>query len=305
MLMARSYIVSSLAGARRIDDAMCRLFGFRSVIPSQIHRSLLDADNALGQKSAEHPDGWGVAYYAEGVPHLMRSPKKALNDQLFHRLSGLVSSETVVAHVRKATEGEISVLNCHPFQYGPFTFAHNGDIPQFKKIKSRLLREVAPRLRRMIFGETDSELLFYLLLSRLIETGSLKSPLGAEALADALEHTDARVREISETPGERAKLTMLVSDGTNMLASQGGPKLYYSTFKERCSDRETCPHLGPECEAPSATGFVKHLLISSEPIRGENQWTALGEGEIIGVDGAMRILGRKMAHHQTMRLAVL
>src|SRR5260221_386193 len=29
---------------------MCRLFGFRSVIPSKVHRSLLAAENALGSK---------------------------------------------------------------------------------------------------------------------------------------------------------------------------------------------------------------------------------------------------------------
>ena len=38
---------------------MCRLFGFRSVIQSQVHRSLVDADNALGQQSVRHQDGCG------------------------------------------------------------------------------------------------------------------------------------------------------------------------------------------------------------------------------------------------------
>ena len=40
---------------------MCRLFGFRSVIKSQMHRSLVSADNALVRQSEQHPDGWGVA----------------------------------------------------------------------------------------------------------------------------------------------------------------------------------------------------------------------------------------------------
>lgn len=284
---------------------MCRLFGFRSVIPSQVHRSLLDADNALGQKSAEHPDGWGVAYYAGGVPHLMRSPAKALNDQLFHRLSGLVASETVIAHVRKATYGEISVLNCHPFQYGRYTFAHNGDVPNFKENRALLLQEIAPSLRRMIFGETDSEVLFYLFLSRLSQYGSLTLLLGADALAEALEFTDARVRELTERDEEPAKLTMLVTDGTNMVASQGGPELYYSTYKARCSDRDHCPHLRAECEAPSETGFVNHLLISSEPLHGENLWTALEPGETIGVDGSMQLLRQMKPHRRSRQLAVV
>ena len=107
---------------------MCRLFGFRSVIASQVHQSLIEAENALGTQSDEHPDGWGVAFYVDKAPHVTRSPATALGDQLFHRLSGVVSSETVLAHVRKATQGENTVLNCHPFQHGPWTFGHNGEI---------------------------------------------------------------------------------------------------------------------------------------------------------------------------------
>ena len=56
---------------------MCRLFGFRSVIQSQVHRTLMDADNALGTQSTEHRDGWGVAYYVDGAPHITRSPTTA------------------------------------------------------------------------------------------------------------------------------------------------------------------------------------------------------------------------------------
>ena len=59
---------------------MCRLFGFRSVIPSQVHRSLLAAENALGVQSNQHRDGWGVAFYVDGSPHVTRSPLTAVGD---------------------------------------------------------------------------------------------------------------------------------------------------------------------------------------------------------------------------------
>jgi glutamine amidotransferase len=107
---------------------MCRLFGFKSSISSQVHRSLLRADNALAVQSEDHPDGWGVAYYIENIPHLIKNSKIALEDNLFERVSGIVSSKVVLAHIRKASVGDINMLNCHPFQYGPWTFAHNGEI---------------------------------------------------------------------------------------------------------------------------------------------------------------------------------
>ena len=130
------------------------------------HANILlpDQDAGEGVQSNQHSDGWGVAFYVDGAPHLTRSPTTALGDDLFHRLSGVVSSETVIAHVRKATQGENTVLNCHPFQYGRWVFAHNGDIPSFRERKKALLSEVAPGMRRFILGETDSEVFFYLVL---------------------------------------------------------------------------------------------------------------------------------------------
>ena len=77
---------------------MCRLFGFRSVLRSQVHRSLRTADNALAVQSRAHPDGWGVAYYVAGAPHVIKSTGMAGSDHLFERVSGLLTSETVVAH---------------------------------------------------------------------------------------------------------------------------------------------------------------------------------------------------------------
>jgi glutamine amidotransferase len=96
---------------------MCRLFGFRSVLKSRVHHSLVSADNALVNQSEQHPDGWGVAYFQQGVPHLVKTADTAVADSLFQRLSGVVRSETVLAHLRKATHGELSMINSHPFQH--------------------------------------------------------------------------------------------------------------------------------------------------------------------------------------------
>lgn len=271
---------------------MCRLFGFRSVIPSQVHRSLLAAENALGVQSNKHPDGWGVAFYVDGSPHVTRSPFTALGDQLFHRLSGVVSSETVVAHVRKATKGPNTVLNCHPFQYGRWVFAHNGDIPNFEDRKSALMEEVAPRLRRYILGETDSEVVFFIFLTLLAGYGPLNRRHAIEDVMTALRETVARVRQLCDVDGQVALLTLLVSDGDSLVAFQGGKELFWSSYKTRCADRDACPSLSPECERPSTSGFVNHLILSSEPLLGENVWHPFEEGQLVGCDWRMRMVTR-------------
>lgn len=270
---------------------MCRLFGFRSVIPSQVHRSLVHADNALMNLSEQHPDGWGVAFYVDDAPHVTRSTSTAIEDHLFRRVSGVVSSETVVAHVRKATQGDLSVLNCHPFQYGKWVFAHNGDVPSFREHRDALVAEVAPRLRRFILGDTDSEVLFFLFLSLLQRHGPLGNRFGVEEVNDALASAIRTVRGLVDDPGssQTALLTCIVTNGTTMAATRGGKELYYSTYKTRCADRESCPSLSPECEALSQSGFVNHLIFSSQPLSGENVWLEMKDGDILGVDWRMKM----------------
>lgn len=269
---------------------MCRLFGFRSVIPSQVHRSLIAAENALGVQSHKHPDGWGVAFYVEGTPHVTRSPMTALGDSLFHRLSGVVASETVLAHVRQATQGQNNVLNCHPFQYGRWVGAHNGDIPNLNEKRALLAQEIAPALRRYVLGETDSELVFFLFLSKLKERRGLSAQFSVAELLDALRWTVQRVRALCDEPEKRSLLTLLITDGDKMVAVQGGKQLFFSTYKKRCADRDVCPSLSAVCEAPTRTGYVNHLIISSECLQGENVWEPLEENEMLGVDENMRVV---------------
>jgi predicted glutamine amidotransferase len=275
---------------------MCRLFGFRSVIPSQVHRSLLAAENALGVQSNQHPDGWGVAFYVDGSPHVTRSPTTALGDALFQRLSGVVSSETVLAHVRKATQGAGTIFNCHPFQYGRWVFAHNGDIPNFEAKREALLTQVAPRFRRFILGETDSEVLFFVFLTALERFGPQGDDHDIDSINYALKDAVNRARELCDTDGTRALLTVVATNGECLVAAQGGKELYFSTYKTRCADRGTCASLSAACEAPSVTGRVNHFIVSSEPLQGENVWEPLAVGDVIGVDARMFVRRARLDH---------
>ena len=272
---------------------MCRIFGFRSVLDSQVHRSLLSAENALAVQSERHPDGWGVVYYMAGAPHVIKSTGTAATDALFRRVGGVVTSRTVLAHIRKATRGELHPLNCHPFQYGRWVFAHNGDVPDFGARRDALLAEVSPRLRRFVLGETDSEVIFFMLLSRLEAYGPLAQPKAVEEVMDAARGTVADVARLCPAPeGKTNLLTFLVTDGTTMVAHQGGKELFFSTYKRRCADRETCPSLAPYCEEETKSGHVNHLVFSSEVLHGENVWTALSPGELVGVDRRMMLVRR-------------
>jgi glutamine amidotransferase len=261
-----------------------------------VHRSLVEAENALCTQSRRHPDGWGVAYYVDGSPHIVKSAASALTDDLFQKVSNIVSSETVIAHIRKATVGPTTILNSHPFQYGRWILAHNGTIPEFESVRAELHALIAPRLLRFILGETDSEVIFFLFLTELAKHGQLCNPIGSNDIASALKETVARVREIADTRPNvaPAALTLLVSDGTNLVATRNGRQLFYSTYKSRCAERSTCSSYEPECEAPTKSGTVNHFILSSEPLGGENIWLEIPDGHVVGVDVRMTLIHRPL-----------
>ncbi len=296
---------------------MCRLFGFRSHIKSQVHQSLVQTENALLRQSEKHPDGWGVAYYEAGVPHLVKSAQSAFEDGLYRRVSAMVSSQTVLAHIRKATAGAPSFANAHPFQYGHWVFAHNGKIGQFASLRSQIIAKISPALRGRILGETDSECFFFLILthlSRRIDLHEAFAPWDAIAAAaqDAIHELCALAGEMDPSGScheESTLLTFILTDGMNLIAHQGGKELHISTYKARCSQRQACPHLHPVCEQATLDGRVNHVLIASEPLQGENIWQALEFGEMLGVDHEMhlrrysrgRIAGTVTRHHEARR----
>lgn len=277
---------------------MCRIFGFRSVMQSQVHRSLVSADNALMQQSERNPDGWGVTYFLGGAPHVIKSVSTAVSDEMFKRVSGVVTSETVLAHVRKATQGQLNILDTHPFQFGKWVMVHNGNIANFPELRPKLIENIAPVMRRFILGRTDSEVLFYTLLSKMAERCDLERrgyPL--QDLAAAAREAIASICDLAgelcfvegADPAANNFLTFVITNGQTMLAHQGGQVLHCSTHKNHCSERDSCPYFADECERKVDHGFVSHLVFSSEPLQGENVWEKMQPGEMIGVDWRMQM----------------
>ncbi len=276
---------------------MCRLFGFKSIINSQVHTSLIQADNALIQQSRSHPDGWGISYYVQGAPHIIKSGQTAISDNLFKKVSGVVSSQTVLAHVRNATLGSINILNTHPFQYGKWTFAHNGNIKNYHQNRDSILKVIDPELRRFVLGDTDSEIIFYYLLTKIkscidLSDSHIKVEDLSHAIFSALKQLisiTGPYSEIDDAGKDETYLTFILTNGETIIAYQGGKQLFYSTYKTKCSEKETCSSFSDECENPTKSGFINHLIFSSEPLSGENIWIPLELGQLIGTDENMNL----------------
>ena len=95
--------------------------------------------------------------------------------------------------------------------------------------------------------------------------------------------------ELKDTDPSLTYLTFLLSNGQSFLAHHGGQPLWYSTFKSRCSERDTCSSFSEVCEAASKTGLVNHLIFSSEPITGENIWHEMSAGDFVLIGSDMML----------------
>ena len=277
---------------------MCRLFLFTSRVSLKVQRSLVKAENALQTQSREHPHGWGIAYYltGESEPHRTRSIESAHTDDRFERVSEFLTSNAVVAHVRKATVGDLSLENTHPFQYGDWIFCHNGTLFGFEELEAVIQQRVHPRFLPLIEGCTDSETLFYLVLTMLEELGvDLDSPPERfpVGLNEKLSALLVWLRDICGATGadeREAMMNFVLTNGRLVLANRFNGGLSFSTQKRRCADFDVCPIVDKVCFGPRRTGIRHtHVLIASDPTSADDIWEEIPNRGFLTVDTEYRI----------------
>jgi glutamine amidotransferase len=129
--------------------------------------SLIDQSRHATQNvETTNADGHGVGWYDEGeTPGVYRDTHPAWNDTNFEHLADHIRSRLFLSHIRAATGTPVQDTNCHPFSFENWLFQHNGSVPQFGKLKRRLMFDVDPELFPSIGGSTDSETLFFLALT--------------------------------------------------------------------------------------------------------------------------------------------
>lgn len=135
-------------------------------------------------------DGFGIGWYGQqDMPGLYRDTLPAWNDCNLRSLSHQIQSELFLAHVRASTGAATSRYNCHPFQYENWLFMHNGQIGEFDRIHRRLDILIPEELYPFKLGNTDSEIIFLLLIKngllQDVKTAVLKTIAEVEnAMAD-------------------------------------------------------------------------------------------------------------------------
>jgi len=233
---------------------MCRLLGMACDRERDLGYWLVDARNALREQGPKHPHGWGIASFRSGAWTLARAPMPAHEDEQFVRKARAARGSVFVTHIRKASRGGHTLANTHPFLRHGWTFAHNGTVLNDAELRPG----IAPDLRPL--GETDSEVLFCLILTALREACADYPSVPPGVVCRCLAGVAPRVQS---------------KEGTGFLLSDGARLYFYRNGKP-------LKWLRPQSAEPPM------LLVASEAI-GDEEWTDLPDGQGGVVDRSLEI----------------
>jgi predicted glutamine amidotransferase len=268
---------------------VCELFCLSSRKPTRATFSLRDFARH-GAPGGTAIDGWGVAFHDGRDVRLYKEPEPAGDSAWLAFIEQRrVASRLVLSHIRRATEGAISLANTQPFarELGGrmHVFAHNG------RLEGIAARHDPAKARFRPIGETDSEIAFCLLLDRLLPAWSGQATPSLDRRFEIINRFAAEMRDLGPA-------NFLYSDGDALFAhahrriqADGtiAPPGLWVLQRECAIDVDGLAEAGVTVEASNQGQEI--LLLASVPLTAES-WRPLAEGEVIAVRD-----GRIIASH--------
>ena len=246
---------------------MCQLLGMNCAAPTDITFSFKGFSQRAGITS-DHSDGFGIAFFEDKACRLFVDNQSAVVSPIADLVRNYpIKSRNVIAHIRKATQGKITLENSHPFMrelWGrQWIFAHNGDLHNFHPQLSGRFTPV---------GSTDSELAFCYLLEQLV----LKFGYFEPSLNDIF----SLLEEISPKIAEYGTFNFCLSNGQALFS--------YATTKLHWIVREYPFQYARLVDIDVDIDFSKFTteedrvaVITTEPLTQNEIWTAYQPGEMI------------------------
>jgi glutamine amidotransferase len=257
---------------------MCQLLGMNSHLPASLTLSFTGFAQR-GGCTDHHSDGWGIAFFeSDGVTHGKAArhfvdKESAATSPIAQMLRTYpIKSHNVVAHVRKATVGAVTLENCHPFireLWGRYwVFAHNGDLKNYRPALHGSFKPV---------GTTDSELAFCWIMQELNKS---------HAGMPSIEELTNTISELVPRIAEHGTFNFLLSNG-QCLWAYASTKLHYvlrqHPFTEvQLKDEDVRVNLA-ELNCPQD----RLAIVVTEPLTTNEAWVAMAPGELkVFLDGS-------------------
>lgn len=279
---------------------MCRFLAYIGA-PIILNRLLYEPQHSLINQSFQaremdeplNGDGFGLGWYVPDLgpdPALFTSIQPAWNNRNLRYMAPKISSECVFAHIRAASVGDVTQLNCHPFHYGRYLMMHNGGVDEFEEIKRPLIDKLSAERFDWLQGQTDSEHIFALFLDHLLEGNEDPTPMD---ITEALEKTFDDLERLKERYGlmDPSYLNLCITDGEQMV----GCRYVTDTDMEPLSLHHS-EGARYECEdglcrmEKNAPHHEKSVLIVSEKLTQEEQdWHDVPANHFVLVDRQLNI----------------
>jgi len=251
---------------------MCQLLGMNCNTPTDICFSF-EGFHTRGGLTDVHRDGWGIAFFEGAGCRLFLDARATIESPVAELVRKYpIRSMNVVAHIRKATQGEVALENTHPFMrelWGRYwIFAHNGNLKDF-----------TPELDGSFVpvGRTDSERAFCFLLQSL--RAAFTAPPPREALLATLRGLTARIAAHGE-------FNYLLSNG-DCLFAHCATRLAYIVRQAPFS----VAHLMDQDVAVDFSEVAgpddRVALVATAPLTDNEAWHAIAPGTLmLFADGA-------------------
>lgn len=282
---------------------MCRFIAYLGK-PIMVDELLLKPRNSLIHQSfgAEemtqtlNGDGFGLGWYMHHIsqkPGLFRSILPAWNNCNLRYNAPLIQTDCMFAHIRAASEGGVCEANSHPFHYEQFLMMHNGGVPQFSKIKRRLLSLLSDELFLWVKGQTDSEHFFALLMQHFSDLRGSNPTVTVEQIKQGFQQTFDVVQDLKQEAGighEVSTFNMMITDGYRIFGTRFSSDphketrtLYYSSGSRfQCEDGFS--------RMVKDDSDDKTVLIVSEKLNDfEEEWTAIPPNHFISVENNLKV----------------
>ncbi len=248
---------------------MCQLLGMNANTPTDVMFSF----TGLATRADEHKDGFGIAFFEDRGVRLFVDPESARNSPVAELVKRYpIKSGNVIAHIRKATHGQVALQNCHPFVrelWGRYwVFAHNGDLKGYCPPLHGSFRPV---------GDTDSELAFCWLMQELNK---------AHASVPSIAELSATLAELAPQVAAHGTFNMMLGNG-QALWVHCSTHLHYLVRQHpfqraKLQDEDLLVDF-----AALTTPNDRVAVIATEPLTSDEAWVAMSRGDLLAfVDGA-------------------
>ncbi|MEJ6607795.1 MAG: class II glutamine amidotransferase [Candidatus Planktophila sp.] len=149
---------------------MCRLLGFVATQERSFAEVVGEGFSDFVELSKEHKDGWGISTCSRdsGDTETFRDLTLAAESATFTETTNVVKSDGALLHLRLASKGlSVDLANNHPFNFGDYSFMHNGTIKSIAAVQEFVAAKYLDRFT----STTDSERYFYTVLTCIDELG--------------------------------------------------------------------------------------------------------------------------------------